>query len=71
MSPLKSAMKSPGAMSRKEALFSPTFKEEQVLEKQEAETDKEQAKDLVSFSFSSSFLLVRSSLPFFEMSFVS
>ncbi|OCL04880.1 hypothetical protein AOQ84DRAFT_380140 [Glonium stellatum] len=47
MSPLKSAMKSPGAPSRlPEGILSPTFREEQVLEKTEEETEKEQAKDL-------------------------
>ncbi|KAG8623146.1 hypothetical protein KVT40_008122 [Elsinoe batatas] len=40
---LKSALKTPGT-SR--AIFSPTFKEEEDLEKAEAGTDKEQAKDL-------------------------
>ncbi|KAF2842781.1 hypothetical protein M501DRAFT_925605 [Patellaria atrata CBS 101060] len=46
-SPLKSAMKSPGAAPRNfENPLSPTFKEEQVLEKQEVDTEKEQAKDL-------------------------
>lgn len=49
MGGLKSALKSPGAPPRNlEAMLSPTFREEQVLEKQEAITDKEQAKDLVS-----------------------
>ncbi len=48
LSPLKSALKSPGAPPRKfEAMLSPTFREEQVLEKVEDNTDKEQAKDLV------------------------
>jgi uncharacterized membrane protein len=49
MSPLKSAMKSPGAAPRflgHEGILSPTFREEQVLEKQEYLTEKEQAKDL-------------------------
>jgi hypothetical protein len=45
---LKSAMKSPGAAPRNlEAMLSPTFKEEQILEKTELDTDKEQAHDLV------------------------
>lgn len=46
--PLKSAMKTPGAAPRAfEAMRSPTFKEEEVLEKHEEDTDKMQAKDLV------------------------
>ncbi|KAK4615677.1 hypothetical protein CLAFUW4_10384 [Fulvia fulva] len=45
--PLKSAMKTPGAPPRDmNAILSPTFREEQVLEKHEAYTEKEQAKDL-------------------------
>jgi hypothetical protein len=48
-SPLKSAMKTPGAPSKNlEAILSPTFKEEQMLEKHETYTEKQQAKDLVS-----------------------
>jgi predicted phage gp36 major capsid-like protein len=48
-SPLKSAMKAPGTATRRfDNPLSPTFHEEQVLEKQEEETDKEQAKDIVS-----------------------
>lgn len=48
MSPLKSAMKSPGTPGRKfDALRSPTFREEQILEKHEESTEKEQAQDLV------------------------
>lgn len=50
-SPLKSAMKTPGAPPRDLGnMLSPTFKEEDQLEKQEALTDKEQAKDLVRLS---------------------
>jgi hypothetical protein len=50
-SPLKSAMKMPGASSRwVENPLSPTFREEQVLEKNEQLTEKEQAKDLVSWT---------------------
>jgi hypothetical protein len=48
---LKSAMKSPGAPPRTPgaaSIMSPTFYEEQKLEKHEASTDKEQAQDLVS-----------------------
>jgi hypothetical protein len=47
-SPLKSAMKVPGAGPRKfDAIKSPTFREEQVVEKHETLTEKQQAKDLV------------------------
>jgi hypothetical protein len=48
MSPLKSALKSPGAPPRtaETMILSPTFREEQILEKREAMTEKEQAKDL-------------------------
>lgn len=50
--PLKSALKSPGAPPRtpgaETMILSPTFREEQVLEKREAMTEKEQAADLVS-----------------------
>ena len=50
-SPLKSAMKTPGAPPRElGAIFSPTFKEEEYLEKKEAHTDKEQARDMVCIS---------------------
>jgi len=45
-SPLKSALKVPGTPGRLNPL-SPTFKEEQVLEKQEEATEKENAKDVV------------------------
>jgi len=44
--PLKSALKTPG--TARPQIFSPTFKEEETLEKHEAETEKEQVKDLVS-----------------------
>lgn len=45
--PLKSAMKVPGTPARKfDNPLSPTFREEDVLEKREFATDKEQAKDL-------------------------
>lgn len=48
-SPLKSALKSPGAPPKDlSAIKSPTFQEEQVLEKAEQATDKEQVRDLVS-----------------------
>jgi len=50
-SPLKSALKSPGAPPRNfDAVLSPTFREEQVLEKHEEDTEEEQAKDLVSIT---------------------
>lgn len=46
-SPLKSAMKVPGTPGRRfDNPLSPTFREEQVLEKHESLTDKEQARDL-------------------------
>jgi hypothetical protein len=51
--PLRSAMKSPGAPPRtpgaETMILSPTFREEQILEKREESTEQEQAKDLVSF----------------------
>jgi len=47
-SPLKSAMRIPGTPGRRfDNPLSPTFREEQVLEKHEEMTEKEQAKDLV------------------------
>jgi len=47
-SPLKSAMRAPGTPGRKiDNPLSPTFREEQILEKHESMTEKEQAKDLV------------------------
>lgn len=47
-SPLKSAMKTPGAPPRDLGnILSPTFKEEDRLENQEALTEKQQAADLV------------------------
>lgn len=46
-SPLKSAMRVPGTPARTMNLMSPTFREEEILEKREMETEKEQAKDLV------------------------
>lgn len=49
-SPLKSALKVPGTPARQlENPLSPTFREEQILEKHEAEAEKENAKDLVSW----------------------
>ncbi|KAK3715727.1 hypothetical protein LTR37_006952 [Vermiconidia calcicola] len=47
-SPLKSAMKTPGAPPKDfgKAIFSPTFANEDMLEKQEKHTEKEQARDL-------------------------
>jgi len=48
--PLKSALKTPGAAPRGLQDFrSPTFREEDVLEKNEAFTEKKQADDLVSY----------------------
>jgi hypothetical protein len=47
-SPLKSALKVPGTPGRRiDNPLSPKFREEQILEKQELLTEKEQAKDLV------------------------
>ncbi|KZF26867.1 hypothetical protein L228DRAFT_19846 [Xylona heveae TC161] len=46
-SPLKSALKSPGTPGRRlENPLSPTFREEQILEKQEERTEKQNARDL-------------------------
>ncbi|KIW01435.1 hypothetical protein, variant [Verruconis gallopava] len=46
-SPLKSALKSPGAPPKNmNAILSPTFREEEILEKAEADTEKEQEQDL-------------------------
>jgi hypothetical protein len=45
--PLKSALKTPGTPGRLLNPLSPTFREEQILEKQEEKTDIDQAKDLV------------------------
>lgn len=47
-SPLKSALKPPGTPGRLANPLSPTFKEEQILEKQEDHTEKANAKDVVS-----------------------
>jgi hypothetical protein len=50
-SPLKSAMRVPGTPARQLTNpLSPTFREEDVLDKREASTDKEQVKDIVSVS---------------------
>lgn len=47
-SPLKSAMRVPGTPGRRiDNPLSPTFREEQILEKHEELTEKEQEKDLV------------------------
>ena len=52
-SPLKSAMKVPGTPGRKiDNPLSPTFREEQILEKHEDMTEKEQAKDIVNIPLS-------------------
>jgi hypothetical protein len=56
-SALKSALKSPGAAPRNmnlETILSPTFREEEVLEKTEKFTDTEQKRDLVSSTNTSS-----------------
>lgn len=46
-SPLKSAMRAPGTPARKfDNPLSPTFREEEILDKREKDTEKEQAKDL-------------------------
>jgi hypothetical protein len=45
--PLKSALKTPGTPGRLLNPLSPTFREEQVLEKEEQKTEVSQAKDLV------------------------
>ena len=46
--PLKSALKVPGTPGKRfDNPLSPTFREEDVLEKREGATDKEQARDLV------------------------
>jgi hypothetical protein len=47
-SPLKSAMKVPGTPGRRiDNPLSPTFREEQILEKSEELNEKQQAQDLV------------------------
>lgn len=46
--PLKSALKTPGTAARLINPMSPTFREEQLLEREEEKTEKQQAKDLVS-----------------------
>lgn len=48
--PLKSAMKTPGTAARLINPLSPTFREEQMLEREEEKTEKQQANDLVSLS---------------------
>lgn len=45
--PLKSAMKTPGTAARLINPMSPTFREEQMLEREEEKTEKQQANDLV------------------------
>lgn len=50
-SPLKSALKPPGTPGRLANPLSPTFKEEQILEKQEDHTEKANAKDVVRRHF--------------------
>jgi len=46
-SPLKSALKPPGTPGRLANPLSPTFREEQILEKREDHTEKQNAKDMV------------------------
>lgn len=46
-SPLKSAMKMPGTPGRALNPLSPTFREEEILEKRELSTEQEQQKDFV------------------------
>ena len=46
-SPLKSALKPPGTPARFANPLSPTFREEQILEKEEKKTEKQNAADLV------------------------
>ena len=48
--PLKSALKTPGTAARLINPMSPTFREEEMLEREEEKTEKQQAKDLVSFA---------------------
>lgn len=49
--PLKSAMRIPGTPARKiENPLSPTFREEDILDKREKDTEKEQGRDLVGHS---------------------
>lgn len=49
LSPLKSAIKMPGTPARQLSNpLSPTFREEDILEKRELSTEKEQVKDVVS-----------------------
>lgn len=55
--PLKSALKTPGTPGRHLNPLSPTFREEQMLEKEEGKTEIQQAKDLVSFEIDLSFAL--------------
>lgn len=50
-SPLKSALKVPGTPARRfDNPLSPTFREEEILEKREKDTEKEQEKDLVGLA---------------------
>ena len=50
-SPLKSALKPPGTPGRLVNPLSPTFREEDILEKREEHTEKQNAKDIVSILF--------------------
>ena len=59
-SPLKSALKVPGTPGRGLANpLSPTFREEEQLEQREKLTEKEQARDIVGFSSSYGFDIMR------------
>jgi hypothetical protein len=57
--PLKSALKVPGTPGRTLNPLSPTFREEQILEKHEDDTEREQVKDLVSLDSSHVYSLNR------------
>lgn len=46
--PLKSALKTPGTAARLINPLSPTFREEEMLEREEEKTEKQQANDIVS-----------------------
>ena len=49
--PLKSAMKTLGGAPKDfRSILSPTFKEDEILEKSEAQTEKIQAQDLVGYA---------------------
>ena len=56
-STLKSALKTPGTPGKGMNLLSPTFREEQVLDRHEEMTEKEQAKDLVCYIATAPYIL--------------